>query len=438
MDVMDQKRNGYSLADCADIMQMHSALKMEHGEYGYREPWQQYLRSKGLTEDRWAHVWNDWWQVMEADPSIAAKYHTYAAQSSVRRMAANQPNVSQDALEGVTLEQFAKISAMIQAGQDPATLVASEGLSMDQWLRGQAAWGQKMGTISPTDPIMLQYGMLYQKYNATIPTAGGGAVSMEQATEQILDKHAQIQGNRSIEVTLENAESEFFSSPIVRHKARGVRAILNLWDRSSSHRATNAALRQATQRAYDISIDLIANGPGHGPGTGPGYESVRGSTDPMDIHQWSDTHTQEEAFPDTIQTVLSAFKDLAAAQFMTPAQSEQSKAAMAHAIQRLAPRKDRVEELFRGTNDVTKKTSLRTLLDEYTSVLNDLQEAIDDWSYEGPEEESAGSAFGSSGFGSSAPAAPSTSTAVTAPPSGFLAFLKSLPIIGQILKALGL
>src|SRR5690606_39082465 len=113
-------------------------------------------------------------------------------------------------------------------------------------------------------------------------------------------------------------------------------------------------------------------------------------------------------------------------------------AAMAHAIQRLAPRKDRVEELFRGTNDVTKKTSLRTLLDEYTSVLNDLQEAIDDWSYEGPEEESAGSAFGSSGFGGSAPAAPSTSTAVTAPPSGFLAFLKSLPVIGQILKALGL
>lgn len=437
MDVLDQKRNGYSLADCADIMRMHSSLKLEHGELGYRGPWQELLRSKGLTEDRWAHVWNDWWQVMQADPSVAAKFHTYSAQSAVRHMTANQADVSQQAMEGVTLEQFAKIGALSQAGQDAATLVATEGLSMDQWLRGQAAWGQKMGTISPTDPIMLQYGMLYQKYNATIPTVGGGAVSMEQATEQILDRHLQIQGNRGIEVTLENAESEFFSSPIVRHKARGVRAILNLWDRSWDGRASNPALKRATQQAYEICIDLLTNGPGNGPGTGPGYESVRGSADPMDIHQWGDTHTQEEAYPDTIQTILSAFKDLAAAQLMTPAQSEQSKAALARAIERLAPRKDRVDELFRGTQDVTKKTSLRSLLDEYTSVLGELQETIDDWSYEGPEGASQDVASAPPDFPSAA--SPGSSMTVSEPSSGgLLALLKSLPIIGQILKALGL
>lgn len=437
MDVLDQKRNGYSLADCADIMRMHSSLQMEHGEPGYRGPWQQFLRTKGLTEERWAHVWNDWWQLMEADPALAAKFHTYNAQANVRQMTANQPNVSQHALEGVTLEQFAKIGALIQAGQDAGALIAAEGLSMDQWLRGQAAWGQKMATITPTDPIMLQYGMLYQKYNATIPTAGGGAVSMEQATEQILDKHQQIQGNRSIDVTLQNAESEFFSSPIVRHKARGVRAILDLWDRSGDDRASNPALKQATQRAYDICIDLLANGPGQGPGAGPGYESIRGSADPMDVHQWSDVHTQEEAYSDTIETVLSPFKDLAAAQFMTPAQSEQGKAAIAKAIQRLAPRKDRVEELFRGTTDVTKKTSLRSLLDTYVSVLGELQEAIDDWSYEGP----AGAFDGAAAASGFAPSAPSVgSSMVVSQPSsgGLLELLKSLPIIGPILKALGL
>jgi len=440
MDVLETKRNGYSLADCAEILNRMSVLKMEHGEPGYRNHFQQFLRSKGLTEGQWAHVWNDWWQVLEADSSLAAKYHTYAAQASVRQMTANQPNVSQSALEGVTLEQFAKIGARIQAGENPATLVAAEGLSMDQWVRGQAAWGQKMGTISPSDPIMLQYGQLYQKYNATIPTVGGGAVSIEQATEQILDKHSQIQGNRSIEVTLANAESEFFSSNIVRHKARGVRAILNLWDRSSSHRATNIALQRVTQRAFDISIDLLANGPGHGPGTGAGYEPIRGSTDPMDIHQWSDTHTEEEAYQDTVQTILSAFKDLASAQFMTPAQSEQSKAALARAIQRLAPRKDRVEELFQGTNDVTKKTSLRSLLDGYRETLNEIQEALGDWDYNGPEqgEQSPSFAAGPS-FGSGAPVgAPMSMATVQAPSSGFMAILKSLPIIGPLLRMLGL
>lgn len=436
MDVLSQKRNGYSLADCAEILRTHSALKLEHGEPGFRSPWQQYLRSRGLLEDQWAFVWNEWWQVLEADPSLAAKYHTYASQAAARQMTANQPDVSQQVLEGVTLEQFAKIGALMQAGNDPAAIVAAEGLAMNQWQRGQAAWGQKMGTISPTDPIMMQYAQLYQRYNNTIPTVSGGAVSMETATEQVLDKHAQIHGNRSIDVTLENAESEFFSSKIVRHKARGVRAILNLWDRSSSHRATNPALRQVTQRAFDICIDLLMNGPGTGPGTGPGYESIRGSVDPMNIHQWGDTHTQEEAYEDTVQTILSSFKDLAAAQFMTPAQSEQSKAALGRAMQRIAPRKERVAELFQGTNDVMKKTSLRTLLDGYTSLLNDLQEAINDWSYEGPEEvaapPTANAAF------APAAAAPMPSTAVVAPSSGLIGFLKALPVIGQILRALGL
>jgi len=69
----------------------------------------------------------------------------------------------------------------------------------------------------------------------------------------------------------------------------------------------------------------------------------------------------------------------------TTGDSEGSQAALQRAIQRLAPRKDRVEELFRGTTDVTKKSSLRSLLDSYIEVLNDLQEAVDDWSYEGRE-----------------------------------------------------
>lgn len=436
MDPLEVKRNGYSLADCAEIMRNHSAIKLEHGELQFQAPWQQYLRSQGLTESQWAHVWNDWWQVLNADASLAAKFHTYQSQATVRGMAASQPNVSQSALEGVTLEQFAKIGALIQAGQDPSALLQAERLSMAQWQRGQAAWGQTMGSISPTDPVMLQYALLYQKYNPMIPQAGGGAVSMEEATEHVLDEHAQIHGNRAIEVTLENAESEFFASPIVRHKARGVRAILNLWDRSSSRRASDTNLQRVTRKAYDLSIEILDVGPGNGPGTGRGYEGVSGSVDPMDIHTWSDLHTQEEAFTDTVQTVLSAFKDLAAAEFMTPAQSEQSKAALAKAIQRLTPRKARVEELFRGTRDVTKKTSLRTLLDEYTSVLNDLAEAISDWSYQPPEPIAQPNLQPSAPM--FAPAAPSSAMAMAAPQSPLMALLRSLPFLRAILRMLGL
>ena len=111
MDPLEQKRNGYSLADCAEIMARMSALKTEHGEPGYRDPFQQFLRSKGLTENAWGGVWNDWHQVMENDPQLGAKFHTYMAQVQQRQLLSKQPNVSGESMEGVSLEAYAKISA---------------------------------------------------------------------------------------------------------------------------------------------------------------------------------------------------------------------------------------------------------------------------------------------------------------------------------------
>jgi hypothetical protein len=73
-----------------------------------------------------------------------------------------------------------------------------------------------------------------------------------------------------------------------------------------------------------------------------------------------------------------------------------------------------------------------------------MQEALEDWSYEGPE--SADSSDSSDehdapspqSFQSNAPSQPSTAMATTNQESPLIAFLKGLPVIGQILKALGL
>ena len=441
MDPLDEKRNGYSLSDCADILQRHGEIKLEFGELAFAEPWQQFLRSKGLTEATWADVWNDWREVIEADNALAAKFHTYRSQLGVRAMTAGQANVAGEALGGVTLEQYAKINALTAAGKNTDELVAEEGLTMDQWLQGQAAWAEKMGAISPTDPIMLQFGQLFQKYNQNVPTEGGSA-SMEQIAESVLDKESQIQGDRSVKVTLENAATEFFASPIVRHRARGTREVLNLWDRSGD-RDSNPSLRNATQGAYDVCIDLLENGPGSGPGTGPGFDAVTGAVDDLDIHKWSDIYTEEEANVDPIQTVISAFRDLASAEFMSPQQSERSKSAIRAAIQRLEPRKNRTEALFGQASDTLKKTQLRTLLDEYVSLLQELDETVSDWSYQGPESSSAASSAsasvgGSPSAASAASSASSGSMTTTSEESPLMAILKRLPIIGQILRALGL
>ena len=84
MDPLDEKRNGYSLADVAEIMTQMSTLKTDLGERGFQGPFLQFLRSKGLTEAQWVDVYNDWNDEMNANPGLAAKFHTYMAQVQQR------------------------------------------------------------------------------------------------------------------------------------------------------------------------------------------------------------------------------------------------------------------------------------------------------------------------------------------------------------------
>jgi hypothetical protein len=430
MDPLEIKRNGYSLADCAEIMNRMSVLKTEHGEPGYRSHFQQFLRSKGLTENAWAGVWNDWHQTMENDPQLAAKFHTYLGQVRQRQMMANQPNVAGESMEGVSLESFAKISAQIQTGAAVEGLVAGEGLTMDQWQRGQAAWGQRMGSISPTDPIMIQFGQLYQKWSPN------HQAMMEAATARHLEDASNRQGRgggMAKALDMSNA-AEFFDHADVRIRARGVREMIRVWDLGSSNR--DARMRALTQRAYDEAIKILTHGAGD---DRPGIMALDRPADAMEIHAWSAIADQEEAQQGTTDLVIRPIKDLAAEKFMTPQQEQQARAALGHAIARLQPRAQRVEQAFASVKDELKRTQLRQLIDDYRSTLSDLQETLNDWEYNGPEgvEASvAASVAARPSFGMSAPA--SSVAVVPAPASGFLAMLKSLPIIGPILRMLGL
>jgi hypothetical protein len=431
MDPLEIKRNGYSLADCAEIMDRMSVLKTEHGEPGYRAPFQQFLRSKGLTEGAWATVYNDWYQVMQNDPQLAAKFHTYLAQVRQRQMMANQPNVSGEAMEGVTLESFAKISAQIQTGAAVEGLVAGEGLTMAQWQRGQAAWGQRMGSISPTDPIMIQFAQLYQKWSPN------HQAMMEASTAAALEDAANREGRgggMSKELDMSNAH-EFFDNPDVRIRARGVREMIRIWELNSTRR--DAQMRQLTQRAFDEAIKILTWGAGD---DRPGIMALDRPADAMEIHAWSAIADQESTQQGTSDLVLRPLKDLAAEQFMTPQQNEAARAAVQYAIARLQPRAQRVEQAFASTRDDLKRTQLRSLVDSYRETLKDLQEALGDWSYNGPEVAAGGQSFGQPSFGapSFGHGAP-TAVAVPAQASGgFLAMLKSLPVIGPILRMLGL
>ena len=425
MDPLEQKRNGYSLADCAEVLNRMSALKTELGEPGYQAPFQQFLRSKGLTENTWAQVWNDWHQVTENDPTLGAKFHVYMGQVRQRQLMANQPNVAGESLEGLSLESYAKISAQSQTGAAIEGLVAGEGITMDQWARAQAAWGARMGSCSPTDPVMIQFGQLYQKW------APNHQASMEAATARHLEDAAASQGRgggMSKELTMDNA-AEFFDHADVRVRARGVREMIRIWELSWNDR--DERMRQWTQRAYDEAVRILSQGAGD---DRPGMMALNQAPDAMDIHAWSKLADDEEAQQGTSDLVYGPLKDLAGEKFMSPQQNEAAIHAVRQALARLQPRAERVNQIFPQAMDELKKVQLRSLVDDYRETLCDMQEALGDWDYTGPETAAAAAV---------AAVVPSNpigvpSVAIRPPSTGIMGILKSLPIIGSILRMLGL
>jgi len=426
MDPLLQKRNGYSLEDCAEIMNRMSVLKTDHGEPGYRAPFQQFLRSKGLTENAWANVWNDWWQVMENDPQLGAKYHTYLGQVRQRQMMTNQPNVSGESLEGVSLEAYAKISAQSQTGAAVEGLVAGEGLTMEQWQRGNAAWAAKMGTCSPTDPIIIQFGQLYQKW------APNHQAMMEASTAAALEDNANKGGRgggMSKELTMDNAQ-EFFGHADVRVRARGVREMIRIWELSWDNR--DQRMHQLTTQAYDEALRILNHGAGE---DRPGIMGLQAAPDTVDVHAWAKLADDEEAQQGTTDVVYDALKDLAAEKFMTPQQNQAAIQAVQYAVQRLHPRAERVNQAFPQTTDELKRVQLRSLIDDYRETLEGLQEAVSDWDYTGPDNAVAAAAAAVPG----APAVPSSvAVATNAAESGGLMFvLKRIPVLGAILRMLG-
>ena len=427
MDPLEQKRNGYSLVDCAEITAAHVALRTEHGEPGFTPHFQQFLRSRGLTEGQWAEVWNDWHQVMEADTELGAKYHGYLAQAQQRRMIAKQPNVSVESMEGLSLEQYAKISAQVQTGAAIEGLVAGEGLTMEQWQAGQAAWAARMGQVSPTDPILLQYGQLYQKW------APNHQAMMEASTQAILDDHNAQSGRgggMSKELTLDNAD-EFFGHADIRVRARGVREMIRIWELNEDDR--DPTMHGLTGRAYEEALRILGEGAGES-----GLQTVDGDVDGVDIHTWSAQLTGEQTEQGVVDLVHGSLKDLAGEAFLDAAQDEQARAAVQQAIERLRPRAAHVDGLFEGTTDETKRIQIRQMMDDLRETLSDLEETLEDWDHTGPEQaeadepsEEAGMQLGSVG---STPAVQAPATVDDSP----LAMLKGLPIIGDLLRMLGL
>ncbi len=207
--------------------------------------------------------------------------------------------------------------------------------------------------------------------------------------------------------------------------------MIRIWELNWNDR--DARMHQLTGRAFDEAVRILNEGAGN---DRPGIMSLQGPADAVDIHTWSAIADQEEAQQGTTDMVHGPLKDLAGEAFMTPQQNTTAQSAVQRAIARLQPREQRVQQAFSSTTDELKRVQLRSLVDDYRETLEDMREALEDWDYSAPE--ASNGPVGATGSAPTMSAPPSTALVKPEPASGLLEMLKSLPLLGPLLRMLGL
>ncbi|MED5374177.1 MAG: hypothetical protein VX899_24380 [Myxococcota bacterium] len=409
----DERIHGVSLRDCAEIFAMDGKLKAEHGERAYVPHFDAWLRGRGLSMQVWSEAWNAWWARMQNDPSgqLHARFATLQQQAQLASHHADVPAAGSKA--GVSLETFAKIMAGAAAGQDMQALVAQEGLTWQGWQQAQAAWNQAMAE-DVNHHITTQYGQLYAKHSPGHAQAMQGAVAGQMAADYA-QRQQGIDDEPDAEYTTAQAISEMESrNPLERWRA--AYHLSNDWDIAEDR----APLHAAAKRAVALHRECLSQFDEHSVDDGSG--------------------------------AMAQLKTYAAEGFLTAAEAEDIKGDIHRAWHRAYGHLQTLSAAFeplRGKS-VPEKVRLQSAIQDYTGFVEDAKEILEEW------DDDFVPASGQPVIQSSAPAERVTSPApgVTQPsggpgvPSGgpqrpkgppsLLDNLKELPVLGDLMRALGI
>lgn len=403
---MEEQIHGVSMRDCAEIMSKHSELQAQHGESSYRPHFAQFLSQRGIDEHTWANAWNAWWSRMESDPSgqLHAKYHMMMQQGIQQAHMADVRDMTQDAKEGVTLDTYAKIMAKIAGGEDANQLLAANGLELAQWQRAQTAWNTAMGQDT-NHHITTQYGQLYAKYTPGFEQQMQGQIAATMAADHA-QRAAGIPDDEEEEYTFEDMVREMGdATPNTRWTA--AHHVANRWDIGDR---SDSALRAAAEKAVALANECLEQ---HNDFTASNAETLAGD-----------------------------LKMFAAEGFLTPEQASDAEGNMARCLNRAKDQLQTLEAGFAPIKDkaVPERIKMQTSIQTYTSLVGELSEILEEWedNYQAPSESSTAE---DSIASSSAPASSSSSSSAAVRPAndgGLMAILRSLPIIGPIVRMLGL
>lgn len=158
---------GISLDQLAEFGAKYSEFQAKYAQNEVTAAFDAWLLTQGKnSHDYWlAH--NSWLDRFKADPSgqLQARHMMKVAEFSQKAHFGDVRDMSQDVLEGATLDRYAELTvAMSKPGIDAEAVAREHGLKdAAHWVRINAAWSDAMSKDTE-HKLSTQFGALYQKY----------------------------------------------------------------------------------------------------------------------------------------------------------------------------------------------------------------------------------------------------------------------------------
>lgn len=393
---MDEQIHGLSMRDCAELMGKQSELRAQLGEREADPEFARHLASRGIDQNTFAHAWNGWWTRMEADPSgqLHAKFAMLQQQITLAAHTADIPDASQTAYDGVTLEKYAEISARAAGGEDMQAVVAEAGFDWAQWTRGSNAWNAAMGA-DVNHHLTTQYGQLYAKYSAGFAQRMQGqtaAIMAAHHAERAMGLPDEPEEEYTFEHMLRDMES---ATPNTRWSAAHL--VANSWDIGQRG---DPRLDQAARKAATLAQECL-----------DGFDDFTVSN---------------------AAALAADVKMFVGEGFITGADAEDLQGDIGRALNRGKDRLAVHEAAFAPIRDkaVPERVKMQSAIQDYTSLIEELTEVLEDWE-EGEADSDDSGSFGASAGGGAMTQAPKEA-------GGLIDTLKGIPVIGHLLRLLGL
>ncbi len=341
---------GFDLDGLAKALCRCTTLRIQYGEKEGAAHFNAWLAGQGHTRQQYETSYAAWWQRFKADSTgqLEARFLLINSKCVNEANFGDVPSRAKEAREGVTLEQYAKISAALSPGADLNKVLRQNGIeSRAHWRHVNEVWTRALRDDS-SRALVQQYTALYQQYAGPDFEQEQQERTAESLARSNLKPSPRPQPH-TIPSTLEELLPKLDAAdPATRWSAaRQIALQCTLWSgpgrqSAADPRASYCSPQALRDRLLPVILDAIDR---HGDDTIEYGTNMLGFLGALGL--------KDDSMKSAVEQALSRDRDRLAA-----LEAE------------FAPIQDKA---------VPERIALRSKIDGYQAAVRDLQQALDSW-----------------------------------------------------------